>query len=191
MEPVELIVGALGAALANLAQPLVRKAYDDLKGLIKNRFGGNPKAEMTFDEFEGDPKTWKEPVKKSLQDINAAEDPVIRAAFEKLQAELQTLKSAGTLKTQTAGRDLFNFEGDITMGDVSGSINIGGTQTVHTGDTLSDQARKINTGGGDYVEGTQTKYTPGSTHIEQNISGASGSTIIGQQNRYGSEQEDE
>lgn len=180
---VGVIVGILGTALANLAEPVVKKAYEDLKGLIKGKFGEGSRIQATLEDFEEDQETWAKGLQKRLAEANAAEDPDIRAAVEALQAKLNALEELG--KLQPGG---VNIVGSTVTKSVVGSP-VGGDAVM--GDILKDQARKIDTGGGDYVEGTQTKYTPGSTHIEQTISGASGSTIIGQQNRYGPEDEDE
>jgi disulfide oxidoreductase YuzD len=155
MDPVTMIVGALATAVANLAEPAVKDAYEGLKGLIKRKFSDDATVQVAVDNLEDNPEVWRAPAEDALQKANAGEDPEILAAVEALQAKLNELQASGKI--------------------------------VHTGtgDILTDQARKIDTGGGDYVEGGQTKYEGGSTHIQQDISGVSGGTIIGQQNIHG------
>lgn len=109
MEPVTLIVSALVAAVAKLAEPAVNDAYNGLKTLIKQRFAGNAKVEGALEGLEEDPATWRKPLETALAQTDVQQDKEIIAAAETLQ------KVAGheTGKVVVSGNRQEGGEGNI------------------------------------------------------------------------------
>jgi len=90
MDPVTLILGALAAGAVNgvgeTATTAVKEAYAGLKKLVAGRLAGRHSAEVALAEHEQDPETWKTPLGKALTEANAATDPQVIEAAERLMA---------------------------------------------------------------------------------------------------------
>jgi len=93
MEPITLIVSALGAgatvALKETASQAVKDIYAGLKALIQKRFAGKPEAEMVLAQHEKKPKVWETPLKDALVETGADKDEAIVQAAEKLLKLIQ------------------------------------------------------------------------------------------------------
>jgi hypothetical protein len=78
MDPVTLIVTALGAgagsALQDGASEAVKDAYARLKALVKKRFADRPKAELVLAQHESAPQTWEMPLAAELSAAGADGD---------------------------------------------------------------------------------------------------------------------
>src|SRR5882762_5686238 len=70
MEPVNVILTALGGAFATSSQAalndIVKDAFDRLKKRIYQAFSGRPEALMVLNEYEHDPETWERPLRGAL-----------------------------------------------------------------------------------------------------------------------------
>jgi hypothetical protein len=116
MDPVTLILGALAAgAVAGVSQTAttaVKDAYTGLKNLVARRLAGRPTAEVALAEHEQDPETWKAPLGKALTEADAATDPQVIEAAERLMA---LVDPAGA----TAGKYTVDLRGaqSVQVGD--------------------------------------------------------------------------
>ncbi len=97
MDPVTLIVTALGAgagsALQDGASEAVKDAYARLKALVKKRFAGRPKAELVLAEHESAPQTWDKPLAAELSAAGADGDRDLVAVA---QALMRLVDEAGS-----------------------------------------------------------------------------------------------
>jgi hypothetical protein len=92
MDPVTLIVTALAAGAAGGALDAVKDdakgaanaAYVKLRGLVKQRFHGNARAEVILAEHEADPRAYAVPLTKKLAESAAGDDAEIVAAAREL-----------------------------------------------------------------------------------------------------------
>ncbi|MDM8525779.1 hypothetical protein QUF80_20600 [Desulfococcaceae bacterium HSG8] len=95
MEPMGLIMGALGAAAGMAAEGAVQEAakdgYNRLKELIMGRFKekGNAVGETVLPQYESDPGTWEKPLQKSLAEAEADKDQGIVSAAQELLDKLK------------------------------------------------------------------------------------------------------
>ncbi len=130
MDPISVVIAALAAgaiaATKETAGTVVKDAYQGLKGLIKKKFAGEPKAEMVLEEHATDPETYEAPLKKKLAEAGIDRDEeIIKAAQELLKQEKPEESAAGKYTTQI-GRDFKGIQGDISgdfkgvQGDISG-----------------------------------------------------------------------
>ncbi len=81
MDPMSIILAALGTGAAagatGVAKSAITDAYQALKSRIQKKFAGKQAAEVALEQHETDPETWKEPLKKALTDTQADQDPEI------------------------------------------------------------------------------------------------------------------
>lgn len=88
MDPTALIVTALAAgaaaALQETASLAVKDGYTALKGLIQQRFAGQPAAELALTKHEEKPDVWQAPLKEALAETGADKDPAIVEAAQGL-----------------------------------------------------------------------------------------------------------
>ncbi|WP_373529537.1 hypothetical protein [Nostoc sp.] len=108
MEPISLIIAALGAgaiaAAKDTAGTAVKDAYQGLKTLIKKKFESEPKAQMVLEEHETDPETYEAPLKKKLAEAGVDQDAeIIKAAQELLKQEKPEESAAGKYNTVFQG----------------------------------------------------------------------------------------
>ena len=127
MDPISLVIAALAAgALAgakDTAGTVVEDSYQALKGLIKKKFAGEPKAEMVLEEHATDPETYEAPLKKKLSEAGVDRDEeIIKAAQELLKQEKPEESASGKFNTQIAG-DFKGIQGDISGGTVNQDIS--------------------------------------------------------------------
>ncbi len=119
MDPISLVIAALAAgaiaATKETAGTAVKDAYQGLKGLIKKRFAGEPKAEMVLEEHATDPETYEAPLKKKLAEAAIDRDSeVIRLAQDLLDK----------LKAQPGGQQIINQNiSNVKYAATSGSGN--------------------------------------------------------------------
>lgn len=78
MDPVTLIVTALGAGTASAIQDeasaAAKDAYVRLRALVAKRFAGRPAAELVLSRHEADPSTWDKPLAAELSAVAAEQD---------------------------------------------------------------------------------------------------------------------
>lgn len=183
MDGLSLIVGALGGALAELAQPVVQQAYLDFKKLIIDRLGSKSEdadVEGVLDAYEKNPERYQKALETTLKQVEADADFQVMNAAENLTQMLQTQSA-----TYTAGRDMDNRT--INMGENAryseGDMveSVGGDFVK--GDKFSGDKVAGDKIAGDKVEGNQVKGGEGSTNIQQNIGNVSGGNVkvIGKQ----------
>jgi hypothetical protein len=90
MDPVTLILGALAAGaikgVGETTTTAVKDAYAGLKKLVAGRLAGRPSAVVALAEHEQDPETWEAPLGKALTEADAATDPQVIEAAERLMA---------------------------------------------------------------------------------------------------------
>ncbi len=89
MDPVTLIVAALGTGLAVMAQATVTEAakdgYQRLKALIASHLGHKPEHQAALAEFEKNPEGATPTLAAALAEAGANQDPeVVRAARDLL-----------------------------------------------------------------------------------------------------------
>ena len=81
MDPITLILTALGAGAQSVVSDVIKDTYTGLKTLIQRKFAGKPSAEVALTEHETDPQTWQAPLKKALVQEHVEQDTeIIRAA---------------------------------------------------------------------------------------------------------------
>jgi hypothetical protein len=88
MEEVSLILTALATgasagaldALKDDVKDKVKAAYAKLHDLVRQRFRGNPSAEIILSEHQADPETYAAPLAKKLTEAGAADDAELVAA---------------------------------------------------------------------------------------------------------------
>lgn len=84
MNPITLIVTALGAGAASVtsdvASPALHDAYTTQRELLSNRFAGHPEGELVLSKYESAPATWQAPLAAELAGIGADRDADLVAA---------------------------------------------------------------------------------------------------------------
>lgn len=90
MDPITLIVTALGAgagsALQDETSAAVKDAYARLKAMVKKRFAGRPKGELVLAEYEAAPQTWEAPLAAELSAAGIQGDAELMAAAQALMS---------------------------------------------------------------------------------------------------------
>lgn len=119
MDPISLVIAALAAgaiaATQETAGTAVKDAYQGLKGLIKKKFAGEPKAEMVLEEHETDPETYAAPLKKKLTEAAIDQDGEIVKSAQSLLDQL---------KEQPGGQQIINQNiSNVKYAATSGSGN--------------------------------------------------------------------
>jgi hypothetical protein len=101
MDPITLIVTALGAGAASVtsdvASSAVQDAYATLKALLRQRFAGRSEAELVLSKHESAPATWQALLAAELGQVGADRDADLVTAA---QALMSLVDKAGT----SAGR---------------------------------------------------------------------------------------
>jgi hypothetical protein len=122
VDPVTLVVAALGAGLVAFGQATLtegaKDAYTSLKSLVKNRFAGSSKHAEALAAFEGNPQsdTAAADLAAAVSESKAHEDPAIKEAAGKLLAEADP---DGTVR----GKYQVLIKGDV-HGQVVGDHNV-------------------------------------------------------------------
>ncbi|MDM8524898.1 hypothetical protein QUF80_16130 [Desulfococcaceae bacterium HSG8] len=137
MEPISMIMGALGAAAGIAAEGTIQEAakdgYNKLKELIMGRFRGNPEGEMALTKYEEKPAVWAEPLKDALATTEADKDQTIIRAAEELLDKIKDLPG-GDQRIQSITK---------TYGDYSAASGAYGTSTVNVNRKFNAEAEKI------------------------------------------------
>jgi hypothetical protein len=92
MEEVTLILTALAAgastgaleALKDDVKDNAKAMYAKLHNLVRQRFRGNPSAELVLSEHQADPETYTAPLAKKLTEAGAGDDAELVAAARTL-----------------------------------------------------------------------------------------------------------
>jgi hypothetical protein len=88
MEPITLILTALATgattealdALKDDVKDKAKAVYTKLHDLVRQRFRGNPSAEIMLSEHQADPETYAAPLAKKLTEAGAGDDAELVAA---------------------------------------------------------------------------------------------------------------
>lgn len=130
MDPtVAMIVSALAtgaaAALKDTATEAVKDAYNGLKVLIQRKFQDNPKAIDTLADYEKDPDTYEKPMAKKIEEVQAAQDPEVVAAADRLLKLVQPQQAGmGKYNVQISG----NVEGMVSGDNAHVNMTFGETK---------------------------------------------------------------
>jgi hypothetical protein len=113
MDPIST---AIGAALANLAEPAVKDAYEALKGLMKRKFGQESKVAAAIGDLEEEPSS--EGRRMVLQEKVAAsgaqqDDEVIRAAETLMEKVTALPGGGGIVQNVTGNSNIFSGSGNV------------------------------------------------------------------------------
>ena len=94
MAPITLITVALAMGAIQEAGEVSSDAYKKLKALIQKKFLGKPSAEAILEEYEKDPATYDDLLKKNLVEVGAEQDEEILKAAQELLKQLETQEIA-------------------------------------------------------------------------------------------------
>ncbi len=127
MEPISVIIGALSSAATqgivhSFSQGVGQEFYQDLKDLIKKKFGGDTKAEMILEEYEQDPETFEKPLEKKLVEAGVDKDEEILNVAKKLLEKLEEQQTTAGKTTNYYG-NIKGIAGDISGGNINQNIN--------------------------------------------------------------------
>jgi len=123
MDPVTLILTALtvgaAASVKDTTSIAIKDTYDGLKALIKNKFAGKPKAEAALVDYEDDPETFENPLKKAFAEAHIEQEKEIIEAAQRLMAQVKPQQAAiGKYNVQITGNVQGYAQGDyqqVTM----------------------------------------------------------------------------
>ena len=87
MEPITLIVAALGAGLTVAVTQASKDLYENLKSLLGTRFGKKPEHAAALASFEKDPEHGAAKLAAAVGESGAQHDPEVLAAANTLLAE--------------------------------------------------------------------------------------------------------
>ena len=130
MEPISVIIGALSSAATqgmvhSFSQGVGQEVYQDLKALIRKKFGGDTKAEMILEEHEQDPETFEKPLEKKLVEAGVDQDEEILKIAKKLLDTLNKLEGEQASKGETnnlqfqTGRDVKGIAGRVSSSSIT------------------------------------------------------------------------
>jgi hypothetical protein len=121
MDPIST---AILAALAKLAEPAIKDAYDGLKAIIKRKFGAHHEVVQAVESLEKKPDSVgrREMLNEEMASSGVAADTEILAAAHSLLENLKNQPGGQEIVQQivTGNRNIFSGTGDI---------HIGGTQS--------------------------------------------------------------
>jgi hypothetical protein len=113
MEP---ITATLVAALAKLAEPAVRDAYEGVKTIIARKFSGVHEA---VEKVEQDTKSQGRQIVlgEEIEKAGAHDDSELKAALEALRAKLGQGANGGVTVTQnvSGSHNIFSGTGDVRV----------------------------------------------------------------------------
>lgn len=123
MDPITLIVTALGTLAATGGQSIIseaaKDAYTVLKTRVQQKFAGKASAELVLQEHETDPDTWEIPLKKALIEAQVDQDEEIVAAAQKVMTLVQPQQAAmGKYNVQITGNVQGFAQGDYQQVDM-------------------------------------------------------------------------
>ncbi len=117
MDPLMLIVTALGSLASSGGQSFIseaaKDAYTTLKTRVQQKFAGKPAAELVLQEHETDPGTWELPLKQALIEAQVDQDKDIVDAAQKVMTLVQPQQAAmGKYNVQITGNVQGFAQGD-------------------------------------------------------------------------------
>jgi hypothetical protein len=114
------ITTAILAALAKLADPAIKDAYDGLKAIIKKKFGAHHEVVQAVENLEKKPDSIgrRETLKEEFVGSGATADAEILAAARSLLENLKKQPGGQEIVQQivTGNRNIFSGTGDIHIG---------------------------------------------------------------------------
>ena len=119
MDPITLILTALGAGAQSVVSDVIKDTYTGLKTLIQRKFAGKASAEVALTEHETDPQTWQAPLKKALIQEHLDQDTEILQAAQALLDQLQAQQGGKGYKQSIVG----NYNAQV-QGSGSASVNV-------------------------------------------------------------------
>ena len=128
MDPLTLIVTALGSLASSGGQSFIseaaKDAYTALKTRVQQKFTGNPAAELALQEHETNPGTWELPLKQALREAQVDQDKDIIDAAEKVMTLVQPQQAAmGKYNVQITGNVQGFAQGDHQRVDMHFGID--------------------------------------------------------------------
>ncbi|MCM0591383.1 MAG: hypothetical protein KA716_14620 [Gloeotrichia echinulata DEX184] len=122
MDPISLILGALGAGAAKIGEGVAQDAYKGLKALIKHKFERQGKSDSVtiLDKYEQKPEKTKALLEDELTEIGADKDEEIIKLAQKLMEQLNPQEAGeGKFSVQISGGTVQGLTqhntGDITQ----------------------------------------------------------------------------
>jgi hypothetical protein len=120
MEPTTtLILAALAFGGREVASEAIKDAYRSLKGLVQQRFAGNPEAETALALYEKDPDAGEGQLKELLKETGANLEAEIIATSQRLLTHVNPQQAAsGKYNVQIVERVQGYVQGDnanVTM----------------------------------------------------------------------------
>jgi hypothetical protein len=116
MDPISMVVAALtagaGAAGGAAISAAAEDAYRTLKEKVQARFSGNDRAVQVVNDHAEDPQVWEAPLRKYLQQAQAAHDDELVATAQ----QVLTLVDAKGAKAGKYVVDACGAQG-VTIGD--------------------------------------------------------------------------
>lgn len=106
MDPVSLILAALGAGAVKTAGGVAQDAYNGLKALIKRKFESKGKSDSVaiLDKYEQKPEKTKALLEDELTEVEADKDEEIIKLAQKLMEQLNPQQAAeGKFSVQISG----------------------------------------------------------------------------------------
>lgn len=105
MEPfVAAMLAALSAAAVNLADDVVKDAYQGLKSVLKDRFSNDPIATATVDNFEqGDEKRIErnaQTLQGCLEETDLSQDEKVNEALDNLSTKIEERAKLGHISVK-------------------------------------------------------------------------------------------
>jgi len=130
MDPITLILNALGAgALAggqSIASDAIKDAYAGLKTRLQQKFAGKPKDEIALIEYETDPTICEAPLKKALKQAQVDQDEEIIDIAQRMMILVRPQQVAsGKYNVQITG----NVQGLAHGHNQQVTMNFGNSQT--------------------------------------------------------------
>jgi hypothetical protein len=127
MDPLTLILTALGTGAAFLAKQAaseaVKDAYQALKTRLQQKFADKPEATVALAKYADKPDVWRAPVHEALTETAADQDRELITAAQQLLALVDPQQAAmGKYNVQIAGQVQGFVQGDhaqvtMTFGD--------------------------------------------------------------------------
>ncbi len=120
MDPVTLIVAALGTGVATGGQAVMSDALKDgyvaLKQLIQQKFAGKAEAELALTKYEEQPQVWEVSMKAALIEVQADQDGAIIEAAQRVMALAHPQQAAmGKYNVQISGGTVQGENANVTQ----------------------------------------------------------------------------
>ena len=130
MDPITTaIVAFVAAAESDLVKSSVKGAYDGLKAIIRQKWGGSGSLPKAIEDLEANPKSNGQALllEEKVAETRAVEDPAVMQALAKLVSELKEAgiggEAVGSINVKISGGTV---EGIVGAREVNvGSMNFG------------------------------------------------------------------